>query len=79
MILVEAFFLLDFHENDVVPNLAYTVPGDNIFTFPSEEVAETAGTGDNQSCEPGGFYIEFHIDGTAKASTGTGIDDFFLF
>lgn len=79
MILMKALFFLDFHEDDVIPDLANAIPGDDIFTFPSEKVTETAGSGDNQSCKPGGFYIEFHIDRTAKAAAGTGIDDFFLF
>jgi len=38
-VFVETFFLIDFHKNNVISDLADAVPGDNIFVISSEKTA----------------------------------------
>ena len=78
LIFVETLLFLYLHQNDVVSDLADTLPGNDIFAFSSEKAAETAGAGNDKSSKTAGFAVEFHVDRAAEASTGTGIDDFFL-
>lgn len=79
LLFVKTFFLLDFHQDNILPDLLDTFPGNDIFAFPSPETAELSGTGDNQSRNAACFAVKFHIYGTAQTSAGAGIDDFFLF
>ena len=75
---MQEFFLLNFHKNDVISNLADTFPWDYKFAFFSEESEKAAGTGNDQSSNAAGFAVKFKINGTAKTPTGTDIDNFFL-
>ena len=67
---MKTFLFFNFYKDDVITNLADTVPGNNVFIFASEKTAEFTGTWNNQgmnaSC------------GTTEAFAGTGINDFFL-
>ena len=75
---MKTFLFLNFYKDDVIANLADTVPGNNVFIFASEKTAEFAGTGDDQGIDPTGSAVKFQIDGTAEAFAGAGINDFFL-
>ena len=75
---METFFFLDLHQDDIVADLADAVPGDHILAFPAEKAAEPARTGDNQRRDPSGNTVKFHIDGTAQAAAGAGVDDLLL-
>lgn len=75
---MEAFFFLDFYQNDVIPNLANAFPGDDIFVFSAEKTAEFARARYYKSSQPAGLTVKFHIRRTAQAAAGTGVDDLFL-
>lgn len=75
---MEEFFFLDFHQDNVISDLADTFPGNDKFAFPAEKPEEAAGTGNDQGCETVGLAVKFHIYGTAQAAAGTDVDDFFL-
>ena len=77
-VFVETFFLIDFHKNNVISDLADTVPGDDIFTFTAEQTAESSGAREDQGSETAGLAVKFDIYGTAQTAAGTGVDDFFL-
>lgn len=75
---MKTFFLLDFYEDNVITNLADTVPWNDIFIVVTEETAEFTGTRDDQGIYAPCGTVEFQIDGTAEAFAGAGINDFFL-
>lgn len=75
---MKVFFFFDVDQDDVIADLADTFPGDDVFTFFTEQTAESAGTGDNKCSKTSGPAVEFHVSGTAKTAAGAGIDDFFL-
>ena len=79
MLLVKAVFFLYFYKDNVIADLADAFPGDDVFTFPPEKITEPSWTGNHQSSKAAGDAVKFHVDGTAKAPAGTGIDNFFLF
>ena len=76
---MKTFFLLDFYEDNVITNLADTVPWNDIFIVVTEETAEFTGTRDDQGIDAPCGTVKFQIDGTAEAFAGAGIYDFFLF
>ena len=76
LLFTQAFVFLDFHQDNVLTDLADTFPGDHIFTFMAEKSAESAGTGNYKCSKPTGAAVKFNICSTAKAFTGTGVDDF---
>jgi len=45
---MKTFFLLDFYEDNVITNLANTVPWNDIFIVVTEETAKFSGTRDDQ-------------------------------
>ena len=73
---MKTFFFFNFYKDDVITNLADTVPGNNVFIFASEKTAEfhRNNQGINASCGT----VKFQINGTTEAFAGTGINDFFL-
>ena len=75
---MKTFFLLDFHEDNVITNLANTVPWNDIFIVVTEETAKFSGTRDDQRIYASCGTVKFQIDGTAEAFAGAGINDFFL-
>jgi len=75
----KTFFLLDLDQNDIIPNLADTFPGDYILAFSSKKAAQPSRSGNHQRCNLAGLTVKFHINGTSQASAGAGINDFFLF
>ena len=75
---MKTFFLLDFYEDNVITNLADTVPWNDIFIVVTEETAEFTRTRDDQGIYTPCGTVKFQIDGTAEAFAGTGINDFFL-
>lgn len=75
---METFFFVNFHENNVVSNLADTVPGDAVFTVTAEKTAEFAWTWYDQGGHFAGFAVKLCIDRTPKTAAGTGVDYFFL-
>lgn len=75
---MQKFFLLNFHQDDVVANLADAFPGDDEFAFPAKKSEEPAGTRNHQSGEALGFAVKFHVNGTAEAAAGADVDDFLL-
>lgn len=76
---MKTFFFLNFHKNNVISDLTDTFPGDDVFAFTSEKAAEFSGSRDDQRGDAAGLAVKFQINGTAKTSAGTGVDDFFLF
>ena len=75
---MKTFFLLDFYEDNVITNLANTVPWNDIFIFASEKTAEFTGARNNQGINASCGTVKFQINGTTEAFAGTGINDFFL-
>ena len=45
---MKTFLFFNFYKDDVITNLADTVPGNNVFIFASEKTAEFTGTWNNQ-------------------------------
>lgn len=76
---MEAFFFLDLYKNDVISDLADAFPGDDIFAFSTEKIAESAWTGNYQSSETAGDAVELYVNGAAQTPAGAGVDDLFLF
>lgn len=76
---LQAFFLIDFHKNNIFPDLTDAFPGDTEFAVSSEKTAEFSGAWDDDGRNPSAAGIKFHIHRTAKGFTVAGIDDFFLF
>lgn len=76
---MKTFFFFDLHQNDIFPDLADTVPGNDIFAFSSPEAAEFSRSRYDQSRDLPIFLVKFQVDRTAKTLTGAGIYDFFLF
>ena len=75
---MKTFFFFDFDEDDIITNLADTVPGNNVFIFASEKTAEFTGARNNQGINASCGTVKFQINGTTEAFAGTGINDFFL-
>ena len=75
---MKTFFLLDFYEDNVITNLANTVPWNDIFIVVTEETAKFSGTRDDQRIYASCGTVKFQIDWTAEAFAGAGINDFFL-
>lgn len=75
---MQTLFFLNFNQDNIIPDLADAFPGDDKLAFPSKETKTFAWTGNDQRCETVGFAVEFHINGTTKASAGADVDDFFL-
>ena len=75
---MKTFFLLDFYEDNVITNLANTVPWNDIFIVVTEETAKFSGTRDDQGIYASCGTVKFQVNGTTEAFTGTGINDFFL-
>ena len=72
-------FLIDFHKNNIFPDLTDAFPGDTEFAVSSEKTAEFSGAWDDDGRNPSAAGIKFHIHRTAKGFTVAGIDDFFCF
>ena len=70
---------MDFHKNNIFPDLTDAFPGDTEFAVSSEKTAEFSGAWDDDGRNPSAAGIKFHIHRTAKGFTVAGIDDFFLF
>ena len=77
-VFVKAFFLLDFHQDDVVSNLADTFPGDDKLAVSSEKGTEFSRPRHDQCCQAPCHTVELYIYGTPKAPAGTDINNFFL-
>ena len=75
---MKTFFLLDFYEDNVITNLANTVPWNDIFIVVTEETAKFTGARNNQGINASCGTVKFQINGTTEAFAGTGINDFFL-
>ena len=75
---MKTFFLLDFYEDNVITNLANTVPWNDIFMVVTAETAKFSGTRDDQGIYASCGTVKFQINGTAEAFAGAGINDFFL-
>ena len=75
---MKTFFLLDFYEDNVITNLANTVPWNDIFIVVTEETAKFSGTLDDQRIYASCGTFKLLINGTAEAFAGAGINDFFL-
>ncbi len=78
-VFVTAMFFINFHQNNIITNLADTIPGNDIFTALSEKTkAEASWSRNDQGSDTAVFTVEFHIHRTAKGAAGADIDDFFL-
>lgn len=75
---MKAFFFPDFYQNDIIPNLTDTFPGDNIFTVSSEKTTKMPWSRYNQGCQAACGTVKFHINGASQAPAGADIDDFLL-
>lgn len=75
---METFFFVYFHKDDIVPNLADTFPGNDIFIITSEQAAESSGAWKYKGSELIAFAVKFRINGTSETAAGTDINYFFL-
>ena len=75
---MKTFLFFNFYKDDVITNLADTVPGNNVFIFASEKTAEFTGARNNQGMNASCGTVKFQVNGTTEAFAGTGINDFFL-
>ena len=75
---MKTFFFFIFYEDNVITNLANTVPWNDIFIVVTEETAKFSGTRDDQGIYASCGTVKFQINGTAEAFAGAGINDFFL-
>ena len=73
------FFFRDLNQDNVFPNLAHTVPGNDKLTFSAPEAAESARTGYDQCCDLPISFIKFKVDRASETPAGTDIYDFLLF
>jgi len=79
VLLMKAFFLLDFHKDNILPYLAYALPWNDVLAFPSPKAAEMPRSWYNERGEAVDRTIKLYINGTSQTFAGTCIDDFFLF
>ena len=71
--------LVNFHQDNIVPDLADAVPGNHIFAArPEEAEAEAAWSRNDNRGNTAGLAVKLHIHRTAKSPAGTDIDHFFL-
>ena len=75
---VRTFFFRELHQYNISSDLTDAAPGDDKFTFPSPETAESARSGNDQRCDLSASFIKFKIDRTTKTPAGTDIYDLFL-
>ena len=75
---METFFFVYFHKDDIVPDLADTFPGNDIFIITSEQAAESSGAWKYKGGELTAFAVKFRINGTSETAAGTDINYFFL-
>ena len=75
---METFFFVYFHKDDIVPDLADTFPGNDIFMITSEQAAESSGAWKYKGGELTAFAVKFRINGTSETAAGTDINYFFL-
>lgn len=75
---METFFFVYFHKDDIVPDLADTFPGNDIFIITSEQAAESSGTWEYKGSELTALAVKFRINGTSETAAGTDINYFFL-
>ena len=75
---METFFFVYFHKDDIVPNLADTFPGNDVFGIAAEKTADLCRTGNNDCGELTAFAVKFRINGTSETAAGTDINYFFL-
>ena len=76
---MKTLVFLDFHQDNVVSDLADALPGNDKDVLLSPEIAETSRTRDNERRHAARPAVELHVDGAAEAFTGAGVDDLFLF
>ena len=74
---METFFFVYFHKDDIVPDLADTFPGNDIFIITSEQAAESSGAWKYKGGELTAFAVKFRINGTSETAAGTDINYFF--
>ena len=68
---METFFFVYFHKDDIVPDLADTFPGNDIFIITSEQAAESSGAWKYKGGELTAFAVKFRINGTSETAAGT--------
>ena len=73
---METFFFVYFHKDDIVPDLADTFPGNDIFIITSEQAAESSGAWKYKGGELTAFAVKFRINGTSETAAGTDITSF---
>ena len=56
---METFFFVYFHKDDIVPDLADTFPGNDIFIITSEQAAESSGAWKYKGGELTAFTADF--------------------
>ncbi len=56
---VETFFFVYFHKDDIVPDLADTFPGNDVFIITSEQAAESSGAWKYKGGELTAFAVKF--------------------
>ena len=66
------------HQDNVFPDLTDAFPGNDNVVFPSQKAAESGGSRDDQSSDPAGAAVEFHIRRTAHGTAGADVDNFLL-
>ena len=71
--------LLNLHQNNVVPDLAYILEGNDIFLLPPEDPAQTSWSRDDQVSDAAVFRVKFHIAHKPELFAVADVDDFFFF
>lgn len=75
---MKTFFLFDLNQDNILADLAYTVPWNDVFTFSAWHKTESSRTGYDEGGDFAGSFIKFKVYRTAETAAGAGINNFFL-
>ena len=71
-------FFFYIHQNDIIPHLADITEGNYILLFPTQETADTSGTGYDKGQHAASLHIKIHIPHKTQTFAGLHINNFFL-
>ena len=77
-VFMKTFFLFDFNQDNILADLADTVPWNDVFTFSAWHKTESSRTGYDEGGDFAGSFIKFKVYRTAETAAGAGINNFFL-
>ena len=73
-----AILFFYFYQDDVVPDLLDTVPGNHKFGIPSQKPAQLSGAGNDKGQYGAALAVDLQVTDASQGTAGTDIDDFFL-